>query len=159
MARSSAPLDRSIIDAVRPILRILLGLLLIGFSATSTIRIAADDLGTYFDLGNDVTLYLIEDRYWYAIVLALVIVIGELATGEANQRAYVAFLMVDSVYTARGVFDGVSNIFVAALGPSDTGIVAGVTLAIIASVILGALVAYYGEIVLFGPRKAGRMTK
>jgi len=156
MSRSQAPLDRSILDIGRPFLRFMLGLLFVGFSATSTVRLATYDLATYFKLGNSITLYLVNDGIYVAIALAFILFVGELMTASYAPRIYMVFLGIDTFYTARGIFPGLYNVFSAAMGASTEGIVASTALAIVASIVVGVYVAYYGEILLFGPRKAAR---
>lgn len=162
MSVREAPLSRDLIDVALPWLRGGLGVAFIAFSANSTIFIGAGDLLWLFEATRAVTIASFADAYWYAAGGALLLFIGEVATGEKYPRAYRLFLIPDAVYTARGLWLGLSKALAVLLGSwlgEPAAGVLGMVLAAPVAFWLGYLVAKWGEILLFGKRRTRGVKK
>lgn len=154
MTAREAPLSRGLVDDVAPFLRGALGIIFVGISAISTVLIASSDL-RYF-IGDSTTIAYLFDRTWYAIVFAIILFLGEIATAERSRMAYTVFLIPDVFYTVRGMYAGMARGFIVIIGgekPTEMQQFEGQALALVVSIILGYVIAKYGEILLFGKRR------
>lgn len=156
MTTSDAPLKRAWLDDAGPILRLLFGAGFVAYSAYATVFLAADDLQRYFKMGDQATLGFFADRYWLSTLLALVLFLGEVATGERYRKVYWLFLAPDAIYTARQAQPGWDSFWREVIGdrPETAGTAA--VLSWIVALIIGYLVARWGEDLLFGRRRRTR---
>ena len=156
MSAREAPLSRDLVDIALPWLRAGLGIAFIAFSANSTIFISAADQLWLFEATRQITIGAFADAYWYAAAFALVLFIGEVATGEKYPRVYRLFLIPDAIYTARGVWVGLSKALIVLIAPWLGDGAAGILGPVLAAPFafwLGYLIAKWGEILLFGRRR------
>ncbi len=155
-----APISRDVVDMALPYLRALLGLAFVAYSANSTIVYGAGDMMWFWPETTKITITGFSDAYWYAMLLALALFVGEVATGEKYPGVYKMFLLPDAFYTARGIFDGLRRAFQVLLTsgdviPESAAAVLGTALALPVGFFLGYLIARWGEHLLFGKRRAG----
>lgn len=154
MTVREAPISRGLIDDALPFLRAGLGVVFVAISAISTILLGAADL-RYF-IGDAITIGYFPDRFWYASMGAFIFFIGEVATAERSRVIYAVFLVPDVFYTVRGMWEGMARGFTVMVGgaqPSDMERFIGSTIGLIVSIIVGYVIAKYGEILLFGKRR------
>jgi hypothetical protein len=163
MARE-APISRDLVDEARPWLRLVLGIAFVAYSAASTIFIGADDLMWLFP-STQVAAAGFPVAYWYSGIVAAILFIGEVATGEKHPGPYRIFLAPDVFYTARGVFGGVSlalgALIFAAIGTEyrEAAGWIGWLLAFPVAGVIGFIIARWGEILIFGKRRSRRSKK
>lgn len=164
MTTREAPISRDLVDEARPWLRLILGVAFVAYSAASTIFIGADDLMWLFP-GTTNPAAGFPVAYWYSGVLALVLFLGEVATGERHPGPYRIFLAPDVLYTARGVFGGMSTalgaLAFAAIGTEHREAAAwfGWLLAFPVAAVIGYIIARWGEVLLVGKRRVRRSRK
>lgn len=158
MAGREAPISRTVIDELLPYLRGALGLAFVIFSANSTVIFNGSDIAWLFPATTKTTIAVFSDALWYSSAFAVILFVGEVATGERYPRAYRLFLIPDVFYTVRGLLAPVCRAAIVLFGakPGDgsyselLGYVIGGAVAVIA----GYLVARWGEELLFGKRRA-----
>lgn len=156
-----APLSRTIVDEAQPWLRGVLGLAFVAYSASSTIFYAGADLLFLFLQTRQITIGGFADAYWYAIGLAATLFVGQVATGEQQDRgAYRAFLGPDIFYTARGLHPGLAAAFAVLLGAFvpilPAASIIGWLVAWPVALFIGYHIARWGEVLLFGRRRQFR---
>lgn len=157
MTVREAPISRGLIDELLPWLRALLGIIFIAYSANSTIFMGAADLLWLFESTKDVTIGSFPDAYWYSSFVALLLFVGEVATGERFKRTYWLFLIPDAFYTGRGMWAGLTKAMTILaggwVGDGPVANVAGLISGTILAGVLGYYVAKWGEVLLFGKRR------
>jgi hypothetical protein len=152
-----APIPRNLIDELLPWLRAALGIVFIAYSANSTIFMGASDLMWLFLPTTLITIGSFPDAYWYSAFVALLLFVGEVATGERYKRVYWLFLIPDAYYTARGMWHGLTKAMTilagGIVGDGPVAYVAGLILGTITAGAIGYLIAKWGEVLLFGKRR------
>lgn len=143
-----APIDRRILDTALPIVRVLIGVAFVAYSAYSTITIFASDIAPATGLRN--SYGIMQDRYLFGVALAVLLFVGELVTAERYPAVYAALLVPDTIYTARGLYGALSSILAAHLDMSAGALL--VCSWVVAGVV-GYCVARFGESLLFGKRR------
>jgi hypothetical protein len=156
MSASEAPINRNVVEASTPALRLALGIAFVSYSAYTTIQYAAQDLDVYFHAGRLVSLGYIADRYWYALLFAVIIFLGEVVTSGKSIRWYLVFLIPDTIYTGRQIQFGLNNAFNALLGNEPMALAGSLVLSWIVALVIGAFIAKWGEVLIFGstPRQS-----
>jgi hypothetical protein len=150
MATFDAPINRNVVNTSTPILRLILGIIFVGYSAGTTITYFADDLSVFFKAGQQVTIAYVDDRFWYGFLLALVIFFGEVVTSEKAIGWYLLFLAPDTFYTARQIQQGFQNALIVLLGTSPGAQALAVIGSWVIGLIVGYLIAKWGEVLIFG---------
>jgi hypothetical protein len=140
----AAPIDRRHLDTARRPLRILCGILFVGYSSIGTIVGVRGDLGSA--LANNPDAAMIGAGVGMA--LALGIFLAEILLAEAAIGWYLLVLAPDAWYTYR-FSDWIGAIVHGSMAP---GIAADV-LSIIITAVFALAVAYFGERLLFGKRR------
>jgi hypothetical protein len=121
----AAPLPRAWIDDALPVMRALVGALFVAFSAYATVTLFGGDIRLV--VGNASTVGVFADRYWFGVLLAFGLFIGEILTAEHAPTIYWALLIPDTFYTARQMQVGFLSLLTTyqAIG---MGLMAGVTI-------------------------------
>jgi hypothetical protein len=160
MSAHEAPISRTFVDGALPFLRIALGVAFIAYSANSTIRIGATDLIWLFPTTNTITIGGGADAYWYAAVVAIILFAGQIATSERYPRTYHLFLWPDAIYTGRGVqaaLDTALTVLAGAVVGDNAGArMIGWLISWPVGLIIGYVIARWGEELLFGKRRKTR---
>jgi hypothetical protein len=164
MSAREAPINRDITDAAAPWLRLLLGVAFVAYSANTTIQYGADDLAFFFKAGLDFTIGYVADRYWYASLFAVILFLGEVVCGERWPRIYWLFLIPDAFYTSRQIQQGFQNAFTVILSggsanPSGAAIAGAIVASWVAGLLIGFIIAKWGEVLIFGRRRGPRRRK
>lgn len=143
-----APLPRTWIDTTLPGARALLGALFVAFSGYSTVYLFSQDIQRL--TGDKVSLMLFADRYWAGLALALLLFFGEIFTSERYPKVYRVLLIPDTFYTARQMVPA------ALFALTSYAHLVGTTLVVVswlAALVLGYLIARFGEELIFGGRR------
>lgn len=152
-ATVAPPLSRDLIDDLLPWLRILFGASFVAYCALSTL------FGVHTDAVEILAAYATTIQHWVGlsldpvgyilgVVVALVVFVGEVSTAERYPKLYLAFLAIDVYYSFS--WSHVITRFVI----SDR-IWAASVVEWLAAFVMATLVAYYGEVILFGRRRSG----
>lgn len=101
-----APIPRTWLDLTMPFFRAFIGACFVAFSSYATVFLVAADIQPL--VRDQISLGLLADRYWLGIGLALGFFLGELYTAERWERAYIAILIPDTIFTARQMWPGLA---------------------------------------------------
>lgn len=160
MTVREAPLSRGLVDELLPWLRAALGILFVGYSANSTVFICGSDLAWLFPATAKVTIAVFADALWYSTALAVILFVGEVCCGERYVRTYWIFLVPDAFYTVRGMWWSLCRamivLFGAKIGDGSYSELLGYLIGTIVAIVVGFLVAKWGEVLLFGKRRKTR---
>lgn len=159
MAITESPLSRDAVVTATPVLKAVVGLAFIAFSAGATVTIGGDDLKPW--LADSATIGLFADRYWLAALVAAGITLGQVVTRGKAVAWYGFLLIIDAIYTGRQVFSGFltwlveTGLLSAASGPLVLARPAGpsagqIVAAWLLAVLLGIFIARQGENLVFG---------
>lgn len=118
------PLPRGWIDDSLPIARALIGAGFVAFSSYATVALFGGDVQPI--LGAMRRIGLMDDRYWFGLLVALFLFIGQIMTAERAPAIYGALLIPDTYYTARQMQPGVLALLLA-YGATGAGLLAGLT--------------------------------
>ena len=145
---NESPITRDVLDAIYPYVRLMFGLLFVGFCGLSTIFGFADDLYGQLVAYQDVVVAAsglsIDTLAWTGgVVAAVVIFVIQVVTGERHRRVYALSLIPDIWYSYPW-----SAVLVRALLPGAADMAAPVL-----AVGVAYLFARYGEELLFGKRR------
>lgn len=157
-----APIKRETVDALYPYIRVVVGILFVGFCGYSTAFWFGWDIKGATTLPDgtqatvDVAGVMVQWRYIIGAAFALAIFIAEILLAERSPWGYRMVLAVDTFYTWRQVNPWLTGIAddhwpAGAEGRS----MLGMGLIIVIAIVIGWLLAKYGEIFLLGKRRKG----
>lgn len=136
-----APVDRTVLDKTRKPVMLITGLLLLGYTSSSTVIGVHEDLSKIHG----------DPLAWLAgFLLALAVFIIQIYTGEDRSLwgLYAVAFVPDLHYSNRYLY---RFIYPLLEGMQPHQLAVGITLAI--TLPLGTLAAIYGERLIFGPRR------
>lgn len=147
------PLSRDIIDQALPWLRLSMGAIFVAFCGLSTIFGAHDDLvsmlmGYAEPIERTIGIGLSALCYIGGLCIAAIVFVGEVATAERYRRIYFIFLSVD-IYYSMPWSHTIMRFLI-----SDS-ILAATRVEWLCGFVMAVVVAYYGEILIFGSRRRG----
>lgn len=143
----AAPLSRSTLDNARPWIRLMLGVVLLGFSGYTTISGIGRELAPLLQGDvQGVPLTLIG-----GICAAVFLSVGQWMTNGHFTLLYCGLLLIDARYTQQQIgpaIDALARFHLSGLHPF-----APLVVSLLVSWALALAVARYGEVLLFGKRK------
>lgn len=143
----AAPLSHEHIDRAGPWLRLLAGVIVIGYTSYTTITGIGDD---FAPLLRGSLYGVVSAQLAAGLLAAALISLVEWLTSESYPLIYAAFLIIDARYTQRQIGPSMSALANYHLRDLDPWIPTVVSF--VASWGLSLIAARYGEILLFGKR-------
>lgn len=147
-ASLAPPLPREWLDTIAPVLRVLFGVIFIAWSWISTIIVLGALLKAVMPA---TTLIVIPDRFLVAILFAFLVSLAEFVSSERWPRVYWAVLLIcDASFTTWQ-----TRVWLLQIVRAQTDIAPAGHVAIwLAAMVGGIVAARFGEILLFGSRRA-----
>lgn len=144
----SAPLSREHLDLAGPWLRLLAGIVLIGYTSYTTIAGIGED---FAPLLTGMLYGQISKQLAAGIAAAVFISLVQWLTSEQYRLIYLVFLAIDARYTQRQI--GPSIAALAEYHMRDLDPIIPTVVSLCFSWGMSLVAARYGEILLFGKRK------
>jgi hypothetical protein len=145
-SRRRGPIDRYHLDRFRAPVSVIFGLILLGYSSYATVQYVHTFL---LPVLPEVPIFALPLTIWIGVVVTIAITAGEWFTAETRWYWYAIPFVPDVFFTYMFTAPWVIRATeVHSNQATWAGMVAGAV-----TLVLAVLTAYFGEILLFGPRR------